>query len=68
MRRKEKLKLAQSAFSRKIAPEPYQFIPTIECGQNIFCNRAMKTPEMEILKTRCVMTVINGEIVWEAPR
>lgn len=25
----------------------------------------MKIPEMEILKARCVMTVINGEIVWE---
>lgn len=28
----------------------------------------MKIPEMEILKTRCVMTVINGEVVWEASR
>jgi hypothetical protein len=28
----------------------------------------MKIPEMEILKTRCAMTVINGEIVWEASR
>ena len=26
----------------------------------------MKIPEAEILKTRCVMTVINGEIVYEA--
>jgi len=26
----------------------------------------MKIPEMEILKTQCVMTVINGEIVYEA--
>jgi predicted amidohydrolase YtcJ len=26
----------------------------------------MKIPEMEILKTRCVMTVINGEILYEA--
>ena len=26
----------------------------------------MKIPEMEILKTRCVMTVIGGEIVYEA--
>ncbi len=25
----------------------------------------MKIPEAEILKTRCAMTVINGEIVWE---
>jgi predicted amidohydrolase YtcJ len=24
----------------------------------------MKIPEAEILKTRCVMTVINGEIVF----
>ncbi len=28
----------------------------------------MRIPEMEILKTRCAMTVINGEIVWEAAR
>lgn len=26
----------------------------------------MKIPEMEILKTRCVMTVINGEVVFES--
>jgi len=26
----------------------------------------MKIPEMEILKTRCVMTVIGGEIVYQA--
>ncbi len=26
----------------------------------------MKIPEMEILKTRCLMTVIGGEVVWEA--
>jgi len=26
----------------------------------------MKIPEMDILKTHCVMTVIGGEIVWEA--
>ena len=26
----------------------------------------MKIPEMEILKTHCVMTVIGGEIVYEA--
>ena len=25
----------------------------------------MKIPEMEILKTHCVMTVIGGEIVYE---
>jgi predicted amidohydrolase YtcJ len=28
----------------------------------------MKIPEMEILKTRCLITVINGEIVWEVTR
>jgi hypothetical protein len=28
----------------------------------------MKIPEIEILKTRCVMTVINGEIVWEVTK
>jgi predicted amidohydrolase YtcJ len=26
----------------------------------------MKIPELQILKTRCVMTVINGEIVFES--
>lgn len=26
----------------------------------------MTIPELEILKTRCVMTVINGEVVYEA--
>jgi len=26
----------------------------------------MKIPEMEILKTRCLMTVIGGEVVYEA--
>src|SRR2546427_11667711 len=26
----------------------------------------MKTPEMDILKTHCLMTVIGGEIVYEA--
>ncbi len=28
----------------------------------------MKIPEAEILKTRCVMTVINGEVVYEAAK
>ena len=32
----------------------------------IFSADIMKIPEMEILKTRCVMTVIGGEIVYEA--
>jgi predicted amidohydrolase YtcJ len=26
----------------------------------------MKIPEMDILKTRCMMTVINGEVVYVA--
>jgi hypothetical protein len=26
----------------------------------------MEIPESEILKTRCVMTVINGEVVYDA--
>jgi predicted amidohydrolase YtcJ len=26
----------------------------------------MKVPEAELLKTRCVMTVINGEVVYDA--
>jgi predicted amidohydrolase YtcJ len=28
----------------------------------------MKIPEMDILKTHCVMTVIGGEIVYESPK
>jgi predicted amidohydrolase YtcJ len=28
----------------------------------------MKVPEMDILKTRCLMTVINGEVVWEGQK
>ena len=28
----------------------------------------MKFPELEILKTRCVMTVIDGEVVYEAQK
>jgi predicted amidohydrolase YtcJ len=28
----------------------------------------LKIPEMDILKTRCLMTVINGEVAWEVPR
>jgi predicted amidohydrolase YtcJ len=41
---------------------------TIEVGKladlTILSADIMKVPELEILKTRCVMTVINGEIVW----
>jgi len=41
---------------------------TIEVGKladlTILSADIMKIPELEILKTRCVMTVINGEIVW----
>jgi predicted amidohydrolase YtcJ len=28
----------------------------------------MKIPEPEILKTRCLMTVIGGEIVYQNPQ
>jgi len=42
---------------------------TIEVGKladlTVFSADIMKIPEMDILKTRCVMTVINGEIVYE---
>jgi len=41
---------------------------SIEVGKladlTVFSADIMKIPEMEILKTRCVMTVINGEIVY----
>jgi predicted amidohydrolase YtcJ len=43
---------------------------TIEPGKladlTVFSADIMKIPEMEILKTRCVITVIGGEIVYEA--
>ena len=43
---------------------------TIEAGKladfTILSADIMKIPVAEILKTRCVMTVINGEIVYEA--
>ena len=43
---------------------------TIEVGKladlTILSADIMKIPEADILKTRCVMTVINGEIVFEA--
>jgi predicted amidohydrolase YtcJ len=43
---------------------------SIEVGKladfSIFSSDIMNIPEMEILKTRCVMTVINGEIVHQA--
>src|SRR5262245_29539214 len=42
---------------------------TIEAGKladlTILSADIMKIPELDILKTRCVMTVINGEIVFE---
>jgi predicted amidohydrolase YtcJ len=42
---------------------------TIEVGKladlTILSADIMKIPELDILKTRCVMTVINGEIVYE---
>jgi len=43
---------------------------TIEAGKladfTILSADIMKIPEPEILKTRCVMTVINGKVVYEA--
>ena len=43
---------------------------TIEAGKladlTILSADIMQIPELEILKTRCVMTVINGEIVYQA--
>jgi predicted amidohydrolase YtcJ len=43
---------------------------TIEVGKladlTLLSADIMKIPEMEILKTRCVMTVIGGEIVYQA--
>jgi len=42
---------------------------TIEPGKladlTILSNDIMKIPEAEILKTRCVMTVIGGEVVYD---
>jgi predicted amidohydrolase YtcJ len=42
---------------------------TIEVGKladlTVLSADIMKIPELEILKTRCVMTVIGGEIVYE---
>ncbi|MDX6611136.1 MAG: hypothetical protein QOD75_322 [Blastocatellia bacterium] len=42
---------------------------TIEVGKladlTVFSADIMKIPEMEILKTRCLMTVIGGEVVYE---
>jgi predicted amidohydrolase YtcJ len=32
----------------------------------VLSNDIMKIPEPEILKTRCVMTVIGGEVVYDA--
>ena len=44
---------------------------SIEVGKladlTILSSDIMKIPEMEILKTHCLMTVIGGEIVYEAP-
>ncbi|HSH39489.1 MAG TPA: amidohydrolase family protein, partial [Chthoniobacterales bacterium] len=45
---------------------------TIETGKladlTVLSADIMKIPEAEILKTRCVMTVIGGEVVYEAPQ
>jgi predicted amidohydrolase YtcJ len=54
---------AHAAFEEKIKG-------SIEAGKladlTILSADIMKIPEPEILKTRCLMTVINGEIVYEA--
>ncbi len=54
---------AHAAFEEKLRG-------TIEYGKladfTILSADIMKIPAAEILKTRCVMTVINGEIVYEA--
>jgi predicted amidohydrolase YtcJ len=43
---------------------------SIEVGKladfTVLSNDIMKIPEADILRTRCVMTVIGGEIVFEA--
>ncbi len=43
---------------------------TIEVGKladlTVLCADIMKIPELDILKTTCVMTVIGGEIVYQA--
>ena len=45
---------------------------SIEIGKladlTVLSNDIMKIPAPEILKTRCVMTVIGGEIVYEDSR
>ena len=45
-------------------------VGSIEVGKladlTILSADIMTIPELEILKTRCVMTVINGEIVYES--
>jgi hypothetical protein len=45
---------------------------SIEVGKladfTVLSNDIMKIPESEILKTRCVMTVIGGEIVFDATK
>ena len=43
---------------------------SIEIGKladlTVLSNDVMKIPELAILKTRCLMTVIGGEIVYES--
>ena len=54
---------AQAAFEEKLRG-------SIEVGKladlTIFSADIMKIPEVEILKARCVMTIINGELVFPA--
>jgi len=55
---------AQAAFEEKLKG-------TIEAGKladlTVLSADIMKIPELEILKTSCLMTIIGGEIVYEAP-
>jgi predicted amidohydrolase YtcJ len=41
---------------------------TVLDGDIIKLREIMKIPELQILKTECVMTVINGEIAFESER
>jgi predicted amidohydrolase YtcJ len=45
---------------------------SIEVGKladlTVLSNDIMTIPELEILKTKCLMTVIGGEVVYEAGR
>jgi hypothetical protein len=56
---------AYSAFEEDLrgSLEPGKLADLTVLSQDI-----MKVPEAEILKTRCVMTVVNGEVVYDAAK